>query len=71
MISQMHGFLVLDHLDRIGEATTYLAGLLATGRLHHDETILDGLEKAPDALAQILTGTNIGKTLVRLADPLT
>jgi NADPH-dependent curcumin reductase CurA len=65
----MQGFLVLDHLDRFGEAVAVLSGLLATGRLRYDETVVDGLDKAPDALAQILDGTNVGKMLVRIAEP--
>ncbi|MDT7747824.1 MAG: hypothetical protein QOD96_1486, partial [Pseudonocardiales bacterium] len=65
----MHGFLVLDHLDRFGEATAHLAGLLATGRLHYKETILDGLDQAPEAMAQILNGAKVGKMVVRVAEP--
>ena len=42
----MQGFLVLDHLDRFGEAAAHLGGLLAIGRLRYDETVFDGLEKA-------------------------
>ncbi len=46
-----------------------VAGLLTTGRLRYDETIVDGLERAPEALTRILEGTNMGKMLVHLADP--
>jgi NADPH-dependent curcumin reductase CurA len=68
--ASMHGFLVLDHLDRFDEATAHLAGLLATGRLHYKETILDGLDQAPEAMAQILNGTKLGKMVVRVAEPI-
>ena len=65
----MRGFLVLDHVDRFEEAIGYLAGLLAEGRLHYDETIVDGgIEAAPGALAQLFDGSNVGKLLVRIAD---
>ena len=67
--ASVQGFLVLDHLDRFGEAVAHLGGLLATGRLRYDETVVDGLEKAPEALTRILEGTNVGKMLVHLADP--
>jgi hypothetical protein len=40
---------------------------LAAGRLHYRETILDGLERAPEALARTLAGDTLGKTLVRIA----
>jgi NADPH2:quinone reductase len=64
----MTGFLVLDHPDRYGEAIAALAGLLAEGRLHYDETIVDGLENAPDTLAQLFDGSNTGKLLIRVAE---
>jgi NADPH-dependent curcumin reductase CurA len=67
--ASMQGFLVLDHLDRFGEAAAHLGGLLATGRLRYDETVVEGLEKAPEAMTRILEGTNVGKVLVHLADP--
>lgn len=65
----MQGFLILDHLDRFSEAAAHLGGLLTTGRLRYDETVVDGLEKAPEAMTRILEGTNVGKVLVHLADP--
>jgi NADPH-dependent curcumin reductase CurA len=65
----MQGFLVLDHVDRFEEAIGALAGLLAAGRLHYDETIVDGgLEGAPDALAALFAGTNTGKLVLRVAE---
>jgi NADPH-dependent curcumin reductase CurA len=65
----IRGFLVLDFADRFAEAITYLAGLLAEGKLHYDETIVGGgIEAAPDVLAQLFTGGNLGKLLLRVAD---
>src|SRR5882757_1893053 len=64
----INGFLVLDHADRFEEAIGHLAGMLATGDLHYDETIVNGgLDAAPDALAQLFDGSNMGKLLVRVA----
>ena len=37
------------------------------GRLRYRETIVDGLERAPEALARMLAGDTIGKTLVRIS----
>lgn len=62
--ASLHGFLVLDHLDRVAEAGSHLGELIASGKLHYDETVVDGLEKAPDALCQILDGENLGKMVV-------
>ena len=37
------------------------------GRIKTHETIVDGLENAPLALASLLSGATSGKTLVRIA----
>jgi NADPH2:quinone reductase len=64
----IRGFLVLDFGHRFQEAIGYLGGLLAEGKLHYDETIVDGgIEAAPDALAELFDGRNMGKLLVRVA----
>ncbi|MGE5407099.1 MAG: NADP-dependent oxidoreductase [Syntrophothermus sp.] len=64
----IRGFLVLDFGHRFEEAIGYLAVLLAEGKLHYDETIVDGgLEAAPGALAQLFDGRNVGKLLVRVS----
>jgi NADPH2:quinone reductase len=65
----IQGMLVFDHLDRAVEAATHLAGLLSIGALCYDETILDGLHRAPEAMTQILDGTKVGKMLVHVSDP--
>jgi len=69
MRATIKGFLVLDYADRFEEAITYLAGLLGEGRLHYDETIVEGgIEAAPEALGQLFSGQNMGKLLVRVSD---
>jgi NADPH2:quinone reductase len=65
----MRGFLVLDHFDRFPEAIGYLAGLMAEGKLTYDETIVDGLENAAGTYDQLYSGDNMGKLLVRVAEP--
>ena len=44
-----------------------VSGWLADGRLRYRETIVDGLQRAPEALARMMSGDTIGKTLVRIA----
>jgi NADPH2:quinone reductase len=64
----IRGFLVLDFGHRFEEAIGYLGGLLGEGKLHYDETIVDGgIEAAPDTLAELFDGRNMGKLLVRVA----
>lgn len=71
MISRAHvaSYLVLDNVDRFPEAIEYLGGLIDQGRLKHDETVIDGLERAPEALNQMFVGANTGKLLIKVAEP--
>ncbi|MHA6622036.1 NADP-dependent oxidoreductase [Pseudonocardia sp. DLS-67] len=62
----LRGLLVTDHLDRFDTWIPHAARLLADGGLRTAETVVDGLEAAPEALFGVLRGANIGKMLVRL-----
>ncbi len=64
--AKLQGFIVLDHYDRAGAAVAQMGPLLADGRLKSQVHVLDGLSSAPQALADLFTGANTGKTLVRL-----
>jgi NADPH-dependent curcumin reductase CurA len=63
------GFLVFDHVERFTEAIEHLAGLMAEGKLKYEETVVDGLERAGDAVNGLFEGTNTGKLLVKVAEP--
>ena len=39
---------------------------LREGRIQYRETIVEGLERAPEALASLMRGDNTGKTLVKI-----
>ena len=65
----MQGFNTLNNWGRFDEAFTKLRAWEAEGRLVHREHVHDGLEHAVDALNGLFTGTNIGKTVVRVSDP--
>jgi len=62
--ARMEGFLILDYASRFAEAQVELAGLVLSGSLAHQEHVLDGLERAPEALNLLFTGGNHGKMLV-------
>ena len=66
---RMEGFIVLDHMDRAGEAVAELAGWLRDGKLKDRVDVQVGLENAPAALGRLFRGENQGKQLVRIADP--
>ena len=63
---RMEGFIILDYLDRFAEAQLELAGWLGEGRLAHAEHVVQGLERAPEALNMLFTGANTGKVIVEL-----
>jgi NADPH-dependent curcumin reductase CurA len=63
---KMEGFIQFDHLHLRPQAIAELAGLVAAKKLTWRETIRDGLENAPQALADLLQGQNFGKMLVRV-----
>jgi NADPH-dependent curcumin reductase len=62
--ARMEGFLVLDYASRFAEAQGALAGLVLAGQIKHQEDVLVGLERAPEALNRLLSGVNHGKMLV-------
>jgi NADPH-dependent curcumin reductase CurA len=64
---RMQGMIVFDWADRYGEALAGLAALHDSDRLKVRESVVDGLERAPEALIGLLRGRNFGKQLVRLA----
>ncbi|MCW3017482.1 MAG: conserved hypothetical NADP-dependent oxidoreductase [Solirubrobacterales bacterium] len=64
----LQGFLVLDHFPRYHEAATQLARWIDDGLLVHRETVVEGLEQAPDALNMLFDGHNTGKLVVHIAD---
>jgi len=65
---RMQGFVVFDHKARYGEALAQLEQWVRTGDIRYREDILDGMEAAPDAIAGLYRGENLGKRLIRLAD---
>ncbi|MFC0504535.1 NADP-dependent oxidoreductase [Micromonospora costi] len=62
----LRGFLVGDHGDLRDEFVREMAGWLREGRVAYDETVVDGIENAPEAFLGLLRGENLGKMLVRL-----
>jgi NADPH-dependent curcumin reductase CurA len=65
----MKGFIVSDYAARFPEALGQLGQWLAEGKLKYPESIVEGFENAPKAFLGLFSGDNLGKQLVRVADP--
>jgi NADPH-dependent curcumin reductase CurA len=64
---RMQGYIVFDHFDRWGAFLGEVAPLVAEGTIGYRETILDGIERAPEAFLALFAGENLGKMLVRVS----
>jgi hypothetical protein len=60
------GFIVSDHADRQPQFQADMGAWIADGKIRWQETIIDGIENAPQAFLGLFAGENTGKMLVRL-----
>jgi NADPH-dependent curcumin reductase CurA len=63
---KMQGMIVFDWAERYGEALADLGSRVAGGQIKYRESIVEGLENAPQGLIDLLAGKNFGKQLVKL-----
>ena len=61
----LRGFRASSSLHLVPELRRRMTEWLRTGALVHRETVFEGLESAPDALAAMIAGHTAGKTRVR------
>lgn len=64
--ASMHGMLINSYFHLFGDWIATAAPWLADGSLHTEQTVVEGLDRAPQAFIDNLNGANIGKMLVRL-----
>jgi NADPH-dependent curcumin reductase CurA len=62
----LQGFIVSDHLQRQAQFYADMGAWIAAGKIKWQETIVDGIERAPQAFIGLFKGENLGKMLVRL-----
>ena len=62
----IRGFLVFDSIKRMPEFLAEVAPLVKSGRIRSKETIIEGLEHAPQAFINLFTGDNVGKMIVKI-----
>ncbi len=60
------GFIVSDHFDQLGPFISEVGPMVKSGQLKYEETVLDGVENAPQAFLGLFSGANKGKMLVKL-----
>ena len=65
----MKGFTVGDYAADFPTASADLGKWLSEGKLKYEETIVEGFENIPNAFLGLFEGTNLGKQLVKVADP--
>jgi NADPH-dependent curcumin reductase CurA len=63
----MKGLIVGDWVDRQDEFLQEVSAYYQAGKLRHHETVVQGIEAAPDAFIGLFTGKNVGKMVVKLA----
>lgn len=62
----IQGFVILDYMERYPEYQQQLAGWMQEGRLRYRLHVVEGLEKAVDALKLLYSGGNQGKLMVKI-----
>jgi hypothetical protein len=64
----LRGFIVSDHSRLMPQFLREMSQWLAEGKVRFSETVVGGLENAPDAFLGLMRGQNTGKMVVRVAD---
>jgi len=64
----MKGFIVMDHFDKLMPFMADMGKWIAGGKIKWKETIVHGIEKAPEAFIGLFKGENFGKMIVKLVE---
>jgi NADPH-dependent curcumin reductase CurA len=64
---RMEGFIVSHHFDLLPKFIEDLSRWVQEGKVKWQETVFEGIDKAPDAFLGLFSGENTGKMLVKLA----
>jgi NADPH-dependent curcumin reductase CurA len=63
---RIQGFLFTDYMPRMGEFYAQMAPLIGSGQVKSRDTVVEGLERMPEAFLGLFEGRNTGKMLVKL-----
>jgi len=61
-------FLVFNYVEDYAEANRKLTDWVSVGAIKYRETIVEGLEKAPEYFSWLFEGKNFGKLIVKVAE---
>ena len=67
--ARMEGFIVIDYAERFPDAIIDLGRWVSEGKIVYREDIAEGLENCPETLGNLFKGKNLGKQLLKLANP--
>ncbi len=68
--ARMEGFIIVDYVARFPEAIPELLAWVESGEIAYEQDIQEGLENAPATFLRLFEGKNLGKQLLKIADPL-
>jgi NADPH-dependent curcumin reductase CurA len=63
---RLQGFIYTDYVPRLGEFYRDMGKWIAGGQVKARETVVDGLERMPEAFLGLFEGANTGKMLVKV-----
>jgi NADPH-dependent curcumin reductase CurA len=63
---RIQGFLFTDYMPRMGEFYAEMAPWIASGQVKSRDTIVEGIERMPEAFLGLFEGANTGKMLVKV-----
>ncbi|MEL6568154.1 MAG: NADP-dependent oxidoreductase [Pseudomonadota bacterium] len=63
---KLQGFIVSTHQDMQADFLRDMSTWIPAGQMKFEETVLEGIEKAPEAFMGLFSGANTGKMLVKL-----
>ena len=63
---RFQGFIYTEYMPRLGEFHRDMGQWLAEGKVKARDTVVEGLERTPEAFLGLFSGANTGKMLVKL-----
>ncbi|GBF57039.1 putative NADP-dependent oxidoreductase YfmJ [Candidatus Phycosocius bacilliformis] len=64
---KVQGFIVSNYASMQGQFLSEMGGWIKAGKIRWEETVMEGIAKAPEAFIGLFSGANAGKMLVKLA----